>query len=175
MILQNLVRQLRRFRSLHRVVGVTLALFFFTIGVTGIVLGWKKDVQLLQPATRKGSGVLLRNWISLEHISNIAQQAADSVSNRNLQLDRMDVRPDNGIVKVTYKPGYWEVQVDGTSGEVLSVAQRHADWIEHIHDGSIFSDMFKLVYTNIMGLGLITLSLSGLWLWYGPKVIRKMK
>jgi hypothetical protein len=87
----------------------------------------------------------------------------------------MDVRPDKGIIKVLFKNGYWEVQVDGQTGKVLSVAQRHSDWIEHIHDGSIVNDVFKLAYTNILGIGLFVLAASGLWLWYGPKVIRRSK
>jgi hypothetical protein len=90
-------------------------------------------------------------------------------------VDRLDVRPDKGIVKVLMKHGYWEVQVDGASARVLSVAQRHADWIEHIHDGSIVNEIFKVSYTNILGFGLLILSVTGLYLWYGPKAVRNSK
>jgi hypothetical protein len=92
-----------------------------------------------------------------------------------MEIDRMDVRPDKGMIKVLFKEGYWEVQIDGANGKVLSVAQRHADWIEHIHDGSIISEGFKLIYTNYIGLGLLLLSITGFWLWYGPRKIRKAK
>lgn len=175
MILKKLVKQLRWSRSLHKVTGISLAFFVFITGVSGVLLGWKKNVEILQPANQKGSGILLSNWIPLDRVSQIAQHAMDSVLQRTVVIDRMDVRPDHGIIKVTFKEGYWEVQVDATSGKVLSIAQRHADWIEHIHDGSILSEWTKVFYTNILGLGLITLALSGLWLWYGPKVIRKLK
>jgi uncharacterized iron-regulated membrane protein len=175
MILKKLVRRLRWSRSLHRLLGISLAFFVLVTGTSGVLLGWKKNVEILQPATHKGSGALLSDWIHLDRVSQIAQSAIDSVLQKTMTIDRMDVRPDHGVIKVTFKEGYWEVQIDGTSGKVLSIAQRHADWIEHIHDGSIFSEWFKIIYTNILGLGLITLALSGLWLWYGPKVIRKMK
>jgi hypothetical protein len=67
------------------------------------------------------------------------------------------------------------VQVDASAGKALSVAKRHADWIEHVHDGSIISELFKLIYTNYIGWGLLILAISGFWLWYGPKAIRHAK
>lgn len=175
MILQKLVRQLRQFRSLHRWVGISLAFFILISSITGLMLGWKKNVAILQPTTHQGASTSLHEWISFDRVAKIAQQALDSVTQKKIALDRMDVRPDKGIIKVTFKEGYWEVQVDGSTGKVLSVAQRHADWIEHIHDGSIINEFIKVVYTNIIGTGLIALALSGLFLWYGPKVIRKMR
>ncbi len=87
----------------------------------------------------------------------------------------MDARPSKGIVKVLFKNGYWEVQVDASTGKVKSIARRHSDWIEALHDGSIVSHIFKLVSMNLIGFGLLFLIGSGLWLWYGPKLIRQRK
>jgi len=143
--------------------------------ITGILLGWKKNVTLLQPVTLKGASTNLQQWVSFNDVATSALQAIDSVVGRTIEIDRMDVRPDIGIIKVTFKEGYWETQIDAATGKVLSVAQRHADWIEHIHDGSIISEGFKLLYTNYIGLGLLTLSITGFWLWYGPRRIRKIK
>lgn len=170
----SLVVLLRRFRSLHKYVGVALVLFFLVTASTGILLGWKKNVATLQPKTFQGESVKLSGWKSFEEVAEVSIIALDSIL-ENPTIDRMDVRPDKGIVKVLFTEGYWEAQVDGTSGKVLSVAKRHSDWIEHLHDGSLISEGFKLLYTNILGIGMITLALSGLWLWYGPKVIRGAK
>jgi uncharacterized iron-regulated membrane protein len=172
---QPLVKLLRQFRSLHKYIGVTLAFFVLILATTGILLGWKKNVEVLQPATLSGSSKDVSEWKSFEEISASALRAIDSAGMPENTIDRMDVRFDKGMVKVLFKNGYWEAQVDLKTAKVLSVAQRHADWIEHIHDGSIISDGFKLGYTNILAVGLFTLALSGLWLWYGPKVIRKSK
>lgn len=173
--IQSLVKAVRQFRSLHRYVGVGISVFILITSVTGIFLGWKKNSDTLQPPTIEGASSDLRQWKSFAEISKAALSGMDSTGNPGNEIDRMDVRPDKGIIKVLLKKGYWEVQVDGQTGKVLSVAQRHSDWIEHIHDGSIVNDVFKLAYTNILGIGLFVLAASGLWVWYGPKVIRKSK
>lgn len=172
---QPLVKLLRQFRSLHKYIGVAIAFFVLILATTGVLLGWKKNVEVLQPATLSGASKEVSDWKSFEDISNAALRAIDSAGMPGNPIDRMDVRFDKGMVKVLFKNGYWEAQVDLKTAKVLSVAQRHADWIEHLHDGSLISDGFKLVYTNLLGIGLFTLALSGLWLWYGPKVIRKSK
>jgi len=142
---------------------------------TGILLGWKKNVDLLQPPEQKGTSDKLNQWVSLEKIVQSASHAIDSVVGSPIEVDKLDVRPAKGIVKVIFKEGSWEVQVDGATGKSLSVAQRHSDWIEHIHDGSIVGDVFKITYTNLLGWGLLILALSGFCLWYGPKVVKKIK
>lgn len=93
----------------------------------------------------------------------------------NNPIDRMDYRPSKGIVKVLFENNWWEVQVDCTTGEVLSAAKRHSDWIEEIHDGSIISDLFKLISMNILGIGLTLMVLTGFWLWYGPKLVKRLR
>jgi uncharacterized iron-regulated membrane protein len=175
MIIQNLVHRLRQFRSIHKWIGISVALFMLVTSITGVMLGWKKNVELLQPATLKGGTLDVTKWVSFEMISQSALRAIDSVTNKENSIDRLDVRFDKGIIKVLFTKGYWEAQVDAATGKTLSVAQRHADWIEHIHDGSIINDFFKLIYTNYIGFGLLFLSITGFWLWYGPKRIRKAK
>jgi uncharacterized iron-regulated membrane protein len=175
MALQKLVSSLRQFRSLHKWIGISVVLFMLITSTTGVLLGWKKNVELLQPATLKGESLDVSKWVSFEAISHSALRAIDSVTNEENSIDRLDVRYDKGLVKVLFTKGYWEVQVDPSTGKAMSVAQRHADWIEHVHDGSIINDFFKLIYTNYIGVGLLFLSITGFWLWYGPKVIRKAK
>jgi len=175
MIIQNLVHRLRQFRSIHKWIGISVALFMLITSMTGVMLGWKKNVDILQPPTLAGSSTNVSDWVSFEKVTLSALRAIDSVTHEENSVDRLDVRFDKGIVKVLFTKGYWEAQIDAATGKTLSVAQRHADWIEHIHDGSIISDLFKLLYTNYIGFGLLFLSITGFWLWYGPKVIRKAK
>ncbi len=171
-----LTRSLRSFRKYHKYVGIVLALFLFISAVTGLLLGWKKDADWIQPPTQKGVEAGLANWMPLDELAAIAQEAfSEAHPEQNAAIDRLDVRPDKGIVKVLFLHGWWEVQLDGRQGTVLSIARRHSDWIEALHDGSLIGDRFKLVSMNLLGMGLVLMVLTGLWLWYGPKRVRKQR
>ena len=172
----RLTGTLRHYRVYHRYVGLVMAVLVLISSVTGILLGWKKDVDLLQPPTQKGATTDLAQWIPLSEMAVIATAALDSAQAIKANpIDRIEARPEKGIVKVLFAEGSWEVQVDGSNGKVLSVAQRHSDWIEKIHDGSIISDGFKLISMNVLGIGLLVLTVTGVSLWFYPKRIRKLK
>lgn len=157
--------------------GLVVALILLISALTGIFLAWKKDVDLLQPPTQKGARSGLAGWLPLEQLADTAKLALlrHRPELADVGIDRMDVRPSKGIVKVLFDKGWWEVQVDGTTGKALSVAKRHSDWIEKVHDGSIISDGFKLLSMNFLGFGCLILILTGFWLWYGPRLYRRIR
>ena len=173
-MLDRAVWLLRKFRKYHKYIGLALLLFLLISAATGILLSLKKEVAIIQPPTLSGTTNSMENWLPLQEISRRAATALysrhpDQAAN---PVDRLDVRPDKGVVKVLFANGWWDVQIDGRNGEVKSIAKRHSDWIEALHDGSIVSDLFKLISMNLLGLGLICMALTGFWLWYGPKRIR---
>jgi len=143
--------------------------------ITGILLAWKKQSDTIQPPTQKGITTDAASYASVEEMMLAAAAAIDSLALDAGQLDRLEYRTTKGIAKAIFERGNWEVQLDAQSLEVLSVAKRHSDWIEQLHDGSIISEVFKLASMNILGIGLLFLIGSGIWLWYGPKKIRKLK
>jgi uncharacterized iron-regulated membrane protein len=174
---------IRWFRWLHRKIAIFLFAFFMIISVTGILLGVKKQTGLLAP-TQKGVSADLSTWLSIDSLQkNAIRFLHDSVSaSLSVAVDRIDVRPDKGIVKFTFKDHFKGLQLDGTTGKLLSIETRKSDFIEKIHDGSILDKIFgtggdqvKVSYTVIMGLSLFMLIMSGLWLWYGPKYLRKSR
>lgn len=174
---ETYVKSLRRYRKVHRYIGLALVVLFLVSAVTGVLLGWKKDADWIQPPSQKGESKDMTTWKPMYELAAIGTTALvemDSSQAKN-KIDRMDARPSKGMVKVLFKKGNWEVQVDATSGKVLSIAKRHSDWIESLHDGSIISDTFKLWSMNILGIGLAVMGLSGVWLWYGPQLIRTIK
>ncbi len=177
MIPEKYIQSLRKFRALHRLLGITLAILLVISASTGILLGLKKEVAIIQPPTTKGISKGINNWKAFSEIDSLAKAAffAAHPNQSDNTVDRFDVRPSKGIVKVLFEKGYWEVQIDPVSGEIKSIAQRHSDWIEALHDGSIVSELFKLISMNFLGIGLLALISTGLWLWYGPKRIRKKK
>lgn len=172
---KKLAQSVRSYRKVHKWVGLVLALFLLLSALTGILLGWKKDIDLLQPPTQSGVEKSMVAYQSVDDLAKASLMAVDSLGLTQDNLDRIEYRPTKGIAKVLFDTGSWEVQIDATNLEVLSVAKRHSDWIEHIHDGSIISDAFKLVSMNVLGIGLCLLTITGLWLWFGPKRIRQKK
>lgn len=173
-IKEAIVQSLRKLRKLHRFLGLSISVFLLISALTGILLALKKDVNIIQPPTKKSTADKSLPWLGVPEISLIAQKALESIHPEQAgnSVDKIDVRPDKGIAKVIFENGNWEAQIDGRSGEVLSVAKRYSDWIESLHDGSIISDGFKLFSMNYLGIGVVLLIFSGIWLWWGPKKIR---
>ena len=174
---KGIVKKLRQFRIVHRYLGISLALLLLISSVTGILLALKKEIAWIQPPSQKGVEQNLAKWKPLDELALLGTQALykkHPAQNGN-PIDRMDVRPSKGIVKILFKKEYWEVQVDGSTGAIKSIATRQSDWLESIHDGSIVSDLFKLISMNFLGFGVLFLVASGLWLWYGPKWLRSLK
>jgi hypothetical protein len=172
---------LRKFRKVHRVTGALLFAFFFIVAGTGLLLGWKKQTGLLPPS-QKGVSANPRDWLPVDSLRTRANDyLRDSIGKDLSQdIDRIDIRPDKGMVKFVYQHHYWGLQLDCTTGAVLQVDRRNADLMEQIHDGSLLdlgmntgSDLFKLFYTSVMGLALLLFTITGFWLWYGPKRMRK--
>jgi uncharacterized iron-regulated membrane protein len=166
---------LRQTRQIHRWTGLALFVFFFIIGITSVLLGWKKDSTYLMPPTSRGSSTELADWLPAAELLAIAQtKLTDSLgSDYSTDIDRIDYRPGKGSVKFRFEGHLQEVQLDGATGQVLSIGARRADLIEQIHDGSIVGDTFKLVYSTLMGLATVVFTVSGFWLWYGPKRMRR--
>jgi uncharacterized iron-regulated membrane protein len=155
--------------------GLILSILVIISAVTGVLLGWKKQIDLLQPPTQQGQNSAFENYASVDLMMSAAVSAVDSLDLNLNNLDRLEYRPKKGIAKAIFDEGNWEVQLDATTLTVLSVAKRNSDWIERLHDGSIISEGFKLTTMNILGFGLLFLVLSGLWLWYGPRKIKFSK
>lgn len=178
---QKQAQWLRRFRKIHRWTGASLFVFFFVVSVTGLLLGWKKNSKgvLLAP-TAKGTSTELAEWLPLEVLHDKACiYLHDSISpDLSLELDRIDVRQSKGIVKFIFVD-YHGLQLDGATGELLTIERRRSDFIENVHDGSVLDHLFgtdgqlKLLYSTIMGLALLTFTVTGFWLWYGPKRMRR--
>jgi uncharacterized iron-regulated membrane protein len=170
---------LRTFRKVHRTTGAFLFVIFFIVSISGLLLGWKKHSGgTLLPKSYVGTSTDLKDWLPLDSLQTRAFTALrDSVSpDLSLDLQRIDARPEKGMIKFVFDQHYWGIQLDGATGEVLKITRRRHDLVENIHDGSIMdivlgtgSETLKLIYTSIVGSALFTFTVTGFWLWYGPK------
>ncbi len=161
-------------RKLHRWGALLTFLPLIVVIVSGLLLQVKKQVPWVQPPTARGvaPGEMPRqSW------SDILQVATD-VPAANVagweDVDRLDVRPDKGIVKLQCA-NRWELQIDLATGQVLSSRYRRSDFIESLHDGSFFSEPAKLWVFLPNGLVLFGLWVTGVWLWYIPFRSRRRK
>jgi hypothetical protein len=103
-------RTLRSFRKIHRTTGALLFVFFFVVSISGLLLGWKKNSGgLILPKTAQGSSTELKDWLSIDSLSNNAcKYLIDSVSSDlTTAFERIDLRPDKGIVKFVFKDHFW--------------------------------------------------------------------
>jgi uncharacterized iron-regulated membrane protein len=173
---------LRAFRKVHRTLGALLFVLFLIVSVTGLLLGWKKHSGgLLLPKSYSGKSTDPKDWLPVHVLQENADKfAREQISpDLSLELDRIDFRPDKGMVKFVYIQDYWGIQLDCATGELLHIERRRSDFIENIHDFSYFDNILgtsdgqiKLVYTSVIGLALLTFTITGFWLWFGPKRMR---
>ncbi len=129
MRLFKLSRVLHRWGSIIALVPMTIII------VSGIALQLKKESPYIQPPTQRGVGTDLA--IGFERILEAAKTVPEAEIESWEDVDRLDVRPGKGVVKVRCKNRY-EVQIDTATGEILQVAIRRSDLIESIHDGTYF-------------------------------------
>ncbi len=148
-------------RKTHYWLSIVCALPLIIVIVTGIILQLKKDSYWVQPPTMRGEGTVPN--ISFERVLEIAKQVEVSQVNSWSDIDRLDVRPKKGVIKVRAK-NRWEIQLDHRTGEVLQVAYRRSDLIESIHDGSFFSSYAKLWIFLPSAVILLVLWITGMYL-----------
>jgi len=122
-------------RTLHKWISIVIAIPLLVIFVTGVLLLVKKEFSVLQPPTMKGQEQT--PTIAFNQILTIVQSVKDVQVNSWQDIDRLDVRPNKGVIKIRTN-NRLEIQLDASSGKVLHVAQRNSDLIESIHDGTFF-------------------------------------
>ena len=160
-------------RKVHYWASFTVALPLLVMIGSGLLLQSKKHWVWVQPAEQRGTGSVPA--IDLEGILSRVQQVNGLDVRGWDDVNRLDVRPGRGMVKVWLNSG-WEVQVDLGTGRVLQTAYRRSDLIESIHDGSFFAgDWTKLGLFLPAGLVLFLMWLSGLWMWWVPYIAKRRR
>jgi uncharacterized iron-regulated membrane protein len=156
-------------RDVHRWGSVLIALPVLAVIVTGVILQLKKESAWIQPPTQRGTSD--EPAIGFDEILSVVQKVPEADVETWDDVDRLDVRPGRGILKVRCR-NRWEVQLDTKTGEVLQIAYRRSDLIESIHDGSFFHDRAKLWVFLPTALILGVLWVTGLYLFFLPYFAR---
>jgi len=118
--------------------------------------------------------------ISLERLALAALEAAPPESRGRWEsgdpvdialIDRMDVRPRDGVVKVRLRDkASMEMTVDLASGRVIHTGRRGDVFLEKLHSGEIFGGQPFVILSDIAAVALVLTLITGYWLWLAPKM-----
>lgn len=159
-------------RLIHRWATVLVAVPVLVILVTGVMLQWKKQSSWIQPPTQRG--VSATPTVAFDQILAAARTVDEASIESWDDIDRLDVRPGKGIVKVRSN-NRWEIQIDTQTGEVLHAAIRRSDLIESLHDGSFFGDGVKLGLFFPSAVALTVMWATGIYLFVLPYLAKRKR
>ncbi|MEM9101439.1 MAG: PepSY-associated TM helix domain-containing protein [Pseudomonadota bacterium] len=155
-------KKLNRYsRKIHFWGAIIIAFPVVIVIGSGLLLQLKKELDWVQPPTMKATPYALS--LSFDQILQHAKKSTQAQIQTWEDIDRLDVRPKKGIVKIRAKNG-WEVQLDLENGQVLHQAFRRSDLIESIHDGSFFHDQARLLIFLPAAIVLFLLWLTGMYM-----------
>lgn len=157
-------------RKIHRWGALLVSLPFLIVIVTGLLLQVKKEVEWIQPSTEEVAIDSLS--LSFNEILQISKGVEEAEITDWSHINRLDVRPANGVVKVR-STNQWEIQIDLDRGTVLKTAYRRSDIIEQLHDGSWFHSAAKLWLFFPVGIIVLILWLSGMYLFFIPILAKR--
>lgn len=163
---------------IHLWLGVLVTVALVTISITGILLNHKRGLGLMPDVEHSPTGAFGQS-ISLERMAHAALEAAPQSARGNWRpgdpvdialIDRMDVRPRNGLVKVRLRDkASMEMTVDIASGKVIHVGRRGDVFLEKLHSGEAFGGLRYVILSDIAAIALVLTLITGYWLWLVPK------
>jgi hypothetical protein len=151
----------------HLWLGVTTGALLLIVSATGVLLNHKRGLGLM-PEVDHTPTAPFGNSLPLPALVRAAEHGAGAgVASEG--VDRMDVRPDGGLVKVRFRDRQvTEVTLDLATGRVLHVGERNDVFLEKLHSGEIFGPRWVLL-SDLAAVAALLLVGSGLVLWLFPR------
>jgi len=159
-------------RTVHKWASIVISLPLLMVFITGILLLTKKEFAFLQPPTTKGEAAIPS--ISFDQVLSAASKVEQAQIGSWDDIDRLDVRPGKGIIKIRSNNSI-EIQIDGATGAVLQVAKRRSDFIESIHDGTFFQKNANLWLMLPVAVTAIVIAITGIIMFFIPYVKRRRR
>jgi len=155
----------------HLWLGVIFTAALIVISATGILLNHKRGLGLMPDVPHEPSAPFTGS-LPLDSLSAIALRAV-AAPNAEVptlgDVDRMDVRPRDGFVKVRMRDASsTEVTVDVTTGKVLHIGPRGDVFLEKLHSGEIFGGR-GILLSDAAAVVIVITIITGYWLWLTPK------
>jgi hypothetical protein len=156
----------------HLWLGVVFTIALTVVSVTGILLNHKRGLGLMPEVPNEATRPIA-DALPIGRLADIGLAAAAQPGETPGDvgsIDRMDVRPRNGYVKVRLRDAAsTEVTVDISDGRVLHVGRRGDVFLEKLHSGEIFGARYILL-SDAAAVALVITLLTGYWLWLAPKL-----
>jgi uncharacterized iron-regulated membrane protein len=151
----------------HLWLGIATTGIVLVICLTGILLNHKRPLGLMPDVPNPSPGALSASLPIAELAARAERAVPAPVAATG--IDRMDLRPGDGLVKVRFDDReVHEVTVDLASGRVLHVGLRNDVFLEKLHSGEIFGGQGVLL-SDLAAVALAVLLISGYWLWLYPR------
>ena len=155
----------------HLWLGVIFTASLIVISATGILLNHKRGLGLMPDVPHEPSAPFTGS-LPLDSLAAIALRAVAAPNTKPQTLgdvDRMDVRPRDGFVKVRMRDASsTEVTVDVASGTVLHIGPRGDVFLEKLHSGEIFGGR-GILLSDAASVVIVITIVTGYWLWLTPK------
>lgn len=142
------------------------------VAITGVLLSLKKDFDVLQPPSATASAPGLPATPLDRLAGTVAAHTGGKVG--WTEIDRIDVRPGDGLAKVILNDRT-EYQVDLHTLEVLQTGYRTSDFLETLHDFSVLGDWGKYVLSLPTGIALLVLWGTGAYMFIKPMLVKRRK
>jgi hypothetical protein len=165
----------------HLWLGVLSTIALIAIAITGILLNHKRGLGLMPDVPHEPTGEFTAA-LPLERLAYAALVAAPQSAKGDWKegdpvdislIDRMDVRPRNGFVKVRLRDkASMEMTVDITTGQVIHTGRRGDVFLEKLHSGEVFGGIRFVILSDIAAVALVLTLITGYWLWLVPKLGR---
>ena len=157
----------------HLWLGILSAVLLLVISLTGVLLNHKRGLGLMPDVPHEPVGDFAAALPLAALADTALRRAAPPGATAAATIDRMDVRPRDGYVKVRMRDSAsTEVTVDLTTGRVLHVGPRGDVFLEKLHSGEIFGDGWILL-SDAAAVLLVIVLITGYWLWLVPKRVRR--
>lgn len=151
----------------HLWLGIVVSMAVVVVCVTGVLLNHKRALGLMPDVENREPRPLASSLPLHELVERAGRSAAPDGTPP--PVDRLDVRPDDGLVKVRFDDReVTEVTLDLATGDVLHVGQRNDVFLEKLHSGEIFGEHGVLL-SDAAAVALTLLLLSGYWIWLYPR------
>lgn len=148
-------------RKVHYWGSIASSLPLLIIIITGLLLFFKKQSDWIQPVTVNGSTSF--PTIGFDDVLKISQKIPEAQINKWSDINRLDVRPKKGVIKIRSNND-WEIQIDHQTGEVLNIGFRRSDIIEALHTGTFFTNYVSYGIFLPAAIILLILLITGMYL-----------